>query len=178
MVGYWLNFQPGILKNDRLKDQKRYKFDAFTRISHVNSKSSQWPKGKLLMSIYDNLKSHTDHWLFQIDNLNENVTVVMAGWTPEEVELYLKQSYNQIDLILPEDLVKVESVLSFKVSATWFISLLIFNISRMWNQTFHLESHAMILNLKETTFMNMLEMRWMTSWMITTVMMMHSQNLK
>lgn len=39
----------------------------------------------------------------------------MAGWTPEEVELYLKQSYNQIDLILPEDLVKVESVLSFKV---------------------------------------------------------------
>ena len=70
------------------------------------------------MSIYDNLKSHTDHRLFQIDNLNENVTVVMAGWTPEEVELYLKQSYNQIDLILPEDLVKVESVLSFKVSAT------------------------------------------------------------
>ena len=140
--------------------------------------SSQWPKGKLLMSIYDNLKSHTDHWLFQIDNLNENVTVVMAGWTPEEVELYLKQSYNQIDLILPEDLVKVESVLSFKVSETWFISLLLFNISRMWNQKFHWESHVMVLNLKETTFMNMLEMRWMTSWMITTVMMMHSQNLK
>jgi len=40
--------------------------------------------------------------------------VVMAGWTPDEVELYLKQSYNQIDLILPEELVKVESVLSFK----------------------------------------------------------------
>ena len=40
----------------------------------------------------------------------------MAGWTPDEVELYLKQSYNQIDLILPEDLVKVESVLSFKVA--------------------------------------------------------------
>ena len=46
----------------------------------------------------------------------ENVTVVMAGWTPDEVELYLKQSYNQINLILPEDLVKVESVLSFKVA--------------------------------------------------------------
>ena len=58
---------------------------------------------------------HTLYFLFQIDNLTDNVTVVMAGWTPEEVELYLKQSYNQIDLILPEDLVKVESVLSFKV---------------------------------------------------------------
>ena len=142
--------------------------------------SSQWPKGKMSMSIsiYDNRKRHTDHWLFQIDNLTENVTVVMAGWTPEEVELYLKQSYNQIDLILPEDFVKVESVLSFKVSKDWFISLLLFSISRMWNQTFHWKSHVMILNLKETTFMNMLEMRWMTSWMITTVMMMHSQNLK
>ena len=87
--------------------------------------SSQWPKGKMFMSIsiYDNRKRHTDHWLFQIDNLTENVTVVMAGWTPEEVELYLKQSYNQIDLILPEDFVKVESVLSFKVSEDWFISL-------------------------------------------------------
>ena len=59
---------------------------------------------------------NTNHQLFQIDNLTENVTVVMAGWTPDEVELYLKQSYNQIDLILPEDLVKVESVLSFKVA--------------------------------------------------------------
>ena len=63
---------------------------------------------------------NTDQCLFQIDNLTDKVTVVMAGWTPEEVELYLKQSYNQIDLILPEDFVKVESVLSFKVKMRQF----------------------------------------------------------
>ena len=65
---------------------------------------------------------NTNQLLLQIDNLTENVTVVMAGWTPDEVELYLKQSYNQIDLILPEELVKVESVLSFKVAKEliWF----------------------------------------------------------
>ena len=59
----------------------------------------------------------------------ENVTVVMAGWTPDEVELYLKQSYNQINLILPEDLVKVESVLSFKVAKKNQFSFT-FNISK------------------------------------------------
>ena len=63
---------------------------------------------------------YTDQCPFQIDNLTDKVTVVMAGWTPEEVELYLKQSYNQIDLILPEDFVKVESVLSFKVKVRQF----------------------------------------------------------
>ena len=39
----------------------------------------------------------------------------MADWTPTDAELYIKQSYNQVDLILPEDLVKVESILTFKV---------------------------------------------------------------
>ena len=28
-MGYWLDFEPGILKNDRFEDKKRYKFDAF-----------------------------------------------------------------------------------------------------------------------------------------------------
>ena len=51
----------------------------------------------------------------QVDNLNEMVTVVLAGWTKEEAELYMKQTYNQVDLLLPEELVKVESVLSFRV---------------------------------------------------------------
>ena len=44
----------------------------------------------------------------------------MAGWSPTEVELYLKQTYNQVDLILPEDLVKVESFLSLKVNHRQF----------------------------------------------------------
>ena len=51
----------------------------------------------------------------QVDNLNELVTIVLAGWTVEEAELYMKQTYNQVDLLLPEELVKVESVLSFRV---------------------------------------------------------------
>ena len=51
----------------------------------------------------------------QIDNLNELITIIMADWTPTDAELYIKQSYNQVDLILPEDLVKVESILTFKV---------------------------------------------------------------
>ena len=40
---------------------------------------------------------------------------MLAGWTKEEAELYMKQTYNQVDLLLPEELVKVESVLSFRV---------------------------------------------------------------
>ena len=40
----------------------------------------------------------------------------MADWTAEEVELFLKQAYNQVDLTLPLDMVKVESILSFMVS--------------------------------------------------------------
>ena len=53
----------------------------------------------------------------QVDNLNELVTIVLAGWTVEEAELYMKQTYNQVDLPVPEPeaLVKVESILSFKV---------------------------------------------------------------
>ena len=45
------------------------------------------------------------------------VTVILADWTVEEVELYMKQTYNQVDLPVPEPeaLVKVESILSFKV---------------------------------------------------------------
>ena len=41
---------------------------------------------------------------------------MMADWTVEEVELFLKQAYNQVDLTLPSDMVKLESILSFKVS--------------------------------------------------------------
>ena len=52
----------------------------------------------------------------QVENLNELVTIILAGWTSEEAELYIKQTYNQVDVLLPEDLVKVESVLSFRVS--------------------------------------------------------------
>ena len=51
----------------------------------------------------------------QVDNLNELVTIVLAGWTKEEAELYMKQTYNQVDILLPEELVKVESVRSFRV---------------------------------------------------------------
>merc|ERR1712142_1004726 len=52
----------------------------------------------------------------QVDNINELVTVILADWTVEEVELYMKQTYNQVDLPVPEPeaLVKVESILSFK----------------------------------------------------------------
>ena len=59
--------------------------------------------------------SLTDCDIDQVDNLNELVTIVLAGWTKEEAELYMKQTYNQVDLLLPEELVKVESVLSFRV---------------------------------------------------------------
>ena len=40
---------------------------------------------------------------------------MLADWTKEEAELYMKQTYNQVDILLPEELVKVESVLSFRV---------------------------------------------------------------
>ena len=49
-----------------------------------------------------------------VDNL-ELLTIVLDGWTKEEAELYMKQTYNQVDMLLPEELVKVESVLSFRV---------------------------------------------------------------
>lgn len=52
----------------------------------------------------------------QVENTNELVTIVLAGWTAEEAELFMKQTYNQLDLSPPEadQLVKVESILSFK----------------------------------------------------------------
>ena len=51
----------------------------------------------------------------QLDLFQEQVTIVLAGWSQEEAELYMKQTYSQVELLLPEQLVKVESVLTFKV---------------------------------------------------------------
>ena len=50
-----------------------------------------------------------------LEQLQDQVTIVLAGWSQEEAELYVKQTYNQVELLVPEELVKVESVLTFKV---------------------------------------------------------------
>ena len=51
----------------------------------------------------------------QLEQLQDQLTIVLAGWSQEEAELYMKQTYNQLELLVPEELVKVESVLTFKV---------------------------------------------------------------
>ena len=51
---------------------------------------------------------------FKVESISEKQVVIMAGWTHEEMELYLKKIYNQVDMMMVQDMVKVESILSFK----------------------------------------------------------------
>ena len=48
-MGYWLHFEPGILKNGHFEDKKRDEFDMFyVHISYVNSQKIIKPVGGII----------------------------------------------------------------------------------------------------------------------------------